>query len=104
MPASLHHAAADKPETRIFDYQGSRIAVCSEGCEWVFKNWPAAYGGRKRSGACTTAGTSPRHRQARTTPGSGRTLVGQPGIGLKRMWTIDDIRRLNYEVKDPLQS
>jgi hypothetical protein len=34
----------------------------------------------------------------------GQTLVGQPGIDLKRMWTIDDIRRLNYEVKDPLRS
>jgi methane monooxygenase component A alpha chain/propane monooxygenase large subunit len=34
----------------------------------------------------------------------GKTLVGQPSIDLKRMWTIDDIRRLNFEVKDPLQS
>ena len=34
----------------------------------------------------------------------GKTLVAQPSIDLKRMWTIDDIRRLNFEVKDPLQS
>jgi methane monooxygenase component A alpha chain/propane monooxygenase large subunit len=32
----------------------------------------------------------------------GQTLIGQPALNLKRMWTIDDIRKLKYEVKDPL--
>jgi methane monooxygenase component A alpha chain/propane monooxygenase large subunit len=32
----------------------------------------------------------------------GKTLIGQPSIDSDRMWTIDDIRRLGYEVKDPL--
>jgi hypothetical protein len=32
----------------------------------------------------------------------GKTIIGQPGIDLKRMWTIDDLRKCNLEVKDPL--
>jgi hypothetical protein len=32
----------------------------------------------------------------------GKTLIGQPSIEQERLWTIDDIRRLRYEVKDPL--
>ena len=95
----------DKAETRIFDYEGTRIAVCSEGCEWIFKNWPTAYGSRKQFWSLyhgwDLADVILKLGLVRE---DGKTLVGQPSIDLKRMWTIDDIRRLKYEVKDPLQS
>jgi methane monooxygenase component A alpha chain/propane monooxygenase large subunit len=29
-------------------------------------------------------------------------LIGQPTVDQERLWTIDDIRRLKYEVRDPL--
>ena len=32
----------------------------------------------------------------------GKTLIGQPLLDMERMWTIDDIRKLGYEIKDPL--
>jgi len=32
----------------------------------------------------------------------GKTLIGQPALDLDRLWTIDDIRAIGYEVKDPL--
>jgi len=95
----------DNPETRIFDYNGSRIAVCSEGCEWVFRNWPVAYSGRKQFWSLYHGrDLADVILELGLVREDGKTLVGQPGIDLKRMWTIDDIRRLNYEVKDPLQS
>jgi hypothetical protein len=34
----------------------------------------------------------------------GKTLMGQPTLDQERMWTIDDIRRLGYEIKDPMKS
>jgi methane monooxygenase component A alpha chain/propane monooxygenase large subunit len=35
----------------------------------------------------------------------GRTLIGQPTLDPnQRMWTVDDIRRIGYTVKDPLQA
>ena len=32
----------------------------------------------------------------------GKTLIGQPALDLERLWTIEDIRRLKYAIKDPL--
>ncbi len=32
----------------------------------------------------------------------GKTLIGQPHLNARRMWTINDIRALHYEIKDPL--
>jgi len=95
----------DVAETRIFDYNGKRIAVCSEWCEWIFKNWPTAYGTRKQFWenyhGWDLADVVLDLGYIRE---DGRTLIGQPSIDLKRMWTIDDIRKLHYEIKDPLQS
>ncbi|MDQ2959430.1 MAG: methane monooxygenase [Candidatus Dormibacteraeota bacterium] len=95
----------DKTETRIFDHDGKRIAVCSEGCEWIFKNWPTAYGAREQFWSLyhgwDLADVILKLGLVRE---DGKTLIGQPSLDVKRMWTIDDIRRLNFEVKDPLQS
>ena len=33
----------------------------------------------------------------------GKTLIAQPHLNLEHMWTIDDIRRLHYEIKNPLR-
>ena len=32
----------------------------------------------------------------------GKTLIGQPHFDLDRMWTIDDIRAIGWELKYPL--
>jgi hypothetical protein len=32
----------------------------------------------------------------------GRTLIGQPALDLDRLWTVDDIRAVGYEVTDPM--
>jgi hypothetical protein len=34
----------------------------------------------------------------------GKTLIGQPALDLKRLWTIADIRRLKYAIKDRMQA
>ena len=34
----------------------------------------------------------------------GKTLMGQPHLNADRLWTLDDIRKLEYEVKDPLRA
>jgi len=95
----------DKPETRIFDYDGQRIAVCSEGCEWVFKKWPTAYAGRKQFWSLFDGwDLADVILELGLVREDGKTLVGQPSIDLKRRWTVDDIRRLHYEVKDPLRA
>jgi len=95
----------DAAETRIFSHEGQRVAVCSEGCEWVFRNWPTAYAGRRQFWSLFDGwDLADVILELGLVREDGRTLVGQPGIDLKRMWTVDDIRRLGYEVKDPLRA
>jgi len=95
----------DQNEMRIVEYGGSRFAVCSEGCEWIFTRWPEAHAHRKsfweRYHGWDLADVILDLGFVRP---DGRTLIGQPTIDQERLWTIDDIRRLRFEVKDPLQS
>lgn len=95
----------EAPETRILEHDGRRFAVCSEGCAWIFQREPAVYTG------CSTwwehfhgmnlADVILHLGYVRP---DGKTLMAQPHLGAERMWTIDDIRRLDYVVQDPLAS
>jgi alkene monooxygenase alpha subunit len=93
------------PETRIFDHEGKRYAVCSEGCDWIFQlnpkiytgcaNWWERFDGMDLADVILALGY--------VRP-DGKTLIGQPHLNHERMWTIDDIRKIGYEVKDPLRT
>jgi methane monooxygenase component A alpha chain/propane monooxygenase large subunit len=93
----------DQNELRMVSVAGRTFAVCSEGCEWILKKWPTAYTGRKQFWAryhgWDLADVILDLGYVRP---DGKTLIGQPSIEQERLWTIDDIRRLRYEVKDPL--
>lgn len=94
----------DEPETVIIDHGGKRYAVCSEGCEWIFKlnptiytgcdNWWERFHGEDLADVIQWLGYV---RE------DGKTLMGQPHLNAERMWTLDDIRKLKYEIKDPLR-
>lgn len=94
----------DQNEFRMVSVAGGKFAVCSEGCEWILTRWPKAYTGRKqfwsRYHGWDLADVILDLGYIRP---DGKTLIGQPLIEQERLWTIDDIRRLRYEVKDPLR-
>lgn len=95
----------DANAMRLVETYGKTVAVCSEGCEWIFNTWPDAYRhraslweryhGRDLADMITDLGLL---------RADGKTLIGQPLLNMDRMWTIDDIRRIGYEVRDPMQS
>ena len=80
-----------------------KFARCSEGCEWIFANWPRVYPSRKqfweRYHGWDLADVILDLGYVRP---DGKTLIGQPALDLERLWTIEDIRRLKYAIKDPL--
>lgn len=94
----------DQNEFRMVSVKGEDYAVCSEGCEWILSKWPAAYVSRKQFWA-------PYHGwdladvilDLGYVRPDGKTLIGQPTVNQERLWTIDDIRALRYEVKNPLK-
>jgi methane monooxygenase component A alpha chain/propane monooxygenase large subunit len=93
----------DRSEIRVFEHGGRMIAVCSEGCDWIFHRWPRAYEGRqsfwRKYHGWDLADVILDLGYVRP---DGVTLMGQPSVSLERLWTIDDIRRIGFEVKDPL--
>jgi methane monooxygenase component A alpha chain/propane monooxygenase large subunit len=95
----------DDSEMRIVEHGGRRFALCSEGCEWIFGRWPQAYSERprfwERYDGWELADVVLDLGYVRP---DGRTLIGQPTVDLEpgEIWTIDDLRRVQYEVKDPL--
>ena len=94
----------DQSEYRLVSIQGANYAACSEGCEWILKTWPTAYTGRKQFWAryhgWDLADVILDLGYVRP---DGKTLIGQPTVSQDRLWTIDDMRRLRYQVKDPLR-
>ena len=76
----------DAPETRIFYDDGKRYAVCSEGCEWIFKlnpkiytgcsNWWERFDGMDLADVILALGDVRPY---------GKTLMGQPHLNPDRM-------------------
>ncbi len=93
----------DISESRITELDGKRYAVCSEQCEWILQKWPAVYAGRRqwteRYHGWDLADVILDLGYVRP---DGKTLIGQPSLDLGRLWTLDDIRKLQYEVRNPL--
>ncbi len=93
----------DINEGRITEIDGKRYAVCCEPCEWILRKWPAVYTGRRqwteRYHGWDLADVILDLGYIRP---DGKTLIGQPSLDLDRLWTIEDIRNLNYEVRNPL--
>jgi methane monooxygenase component A alpha chain/propane monooxygenase large subunit len=93
----------DINEARVFELNGRTYACCSEGCEWILRTWPEAYGHRRQVWAKYHGwDLADMILDLGLVRRDGRTLIGQPLINMERMWTIDDIRALGYEIKDPL--
>ena len=95
----------DINEARIVELDGKKYACCSEGCEWILRTWPEAYRQAQAVlGQVPRLGPRRHDHRPRAAPCRRKHLIGQPLLEMERMWTIDDIRRLDYEVKDPLQA
>nr|BBD49902.1 alkene monooxygenase alpha-subunit [Alteromonadaceae bacterium PE-TB08W] len=98
------YPALDINEFRLIDIKGKQYPTCSEGCEHILKKYPDAYTHRKQFWAkyhdWDLADVILDLGYIRP---DGKTLIGQPTVAEdQKMWTIDDIRRLQVGIKDPL--
>lgn len=83
---------------------GHKFALCGPQCERLFDREPHRYEQHTtwytRYHGWSVADVIRDHGLIRP---DGKTLVGQPSLDPKKMWTIDDIEKLNLEIRDPLQ-
>jgi hypothetical protein len=93
----------DISEIHIEQYAGRNHAFCSDICQSMFRKEPDRYCnhvnfGEKFNG-WSLADVVVELGLLRQ---DGKTLIGQPHLNMEKMWTIDDIRAVGYEIKYPL--
>lgn len=95
----------DISTARIKSYGGKRHAFCSDACEFIFDEDPQRYLGY-RTWYEIFDGYSLDEYVVKNglLRADGKTLIAQPSLDWDKMWTIDDIRALNYEIKNPLDA
>ncbi len=95
----------DISTARIREHNGRKIAFCSEACEWTFNLEPRRYQSYvhlyEKFDGWNLADVI---RYLGYIRPDGKTLIAQPSLRRDcRMWTIDDIERVGYEIKNPLE-
>ena len=92
----------DASTGRSVEYGGKQYVACSEGCEDIFRHEPEHYLGFKGFYELYDGyDLADVIRDLGYLREDGKTLIAQPVLDPKRMWTVDDIRRCQYEVKAP---
>jgi hypothetical protein len=83
-------------------HEGKRFIFCSEGCQEIFFNEPQHYQGFQsfldRYDGYELSDVT---RDLGFVREDGKTLIAQPTLDMKRMWTLDDIKRCDYVVQKP---
>ncbi len=96
----------DLADARVVrDTAGRKHALCSEPCESLFREAPERYQSATWLELYDGVGLDEYIERVGLLRSDGRTLVGQPHLGTdeQRLWTLDDIRRLGVEIRDPLR-
>lgn len=83
-------------------HDGKRFVFCSAGCQEIFLNDPKHYQGfqgflDRYDGFELSEVT----RDMGFVREDGKTLIAQPTLDAKRMWTLEDVRRCDYVVQKP---
>jgi methane monooxygenase component A alpha chain/propane monooxygenase large subunit len=90
-------------DLHIEQYGGRNHAFCSTVCRDIFHRAPEQYMGHVNFGerfhGWDLADVIVEMGLLRE---DGKTLIGQPHLNLEKMWTIDDIRDIGWELKYPL--
>jgi hypothetical protein len=103
MPCAFPHPGINS--IRIVPYNGKPLAFCSYPCEEIFNQNPTRYlSMRAFDDIFHGVGLDEYIVKNGLLRADGKTLVAQPHVRDDLpMWTIDDIRRCNVEIIDPLQ-
>jgi hypothetical protein len=96
----------DRADSRVVrDTAGRKHAFCSEPCEHLFRAGPERYQSQTWLELYDGMELADYIEHVGLLRPDGKTLVGQPHLltDEKQLWTLDDIRRLGIEIRDPLQ-
>ena len=93
----------DITTARIKEFGGMRHAFCSDACEFIFDEDPQRYLGYKTFYELYEGYSLEEYIiETGSLRADGKTLLAQPSLDDTKLWTLNDIRALNYEIKNPL--
>lgn len=93
----------DISTARVKEHDGRKHAFCSQACEEIFTEAPHRYLAAPNFLEIYDGyGLDEYIREAGLLRADGRTLLGQPSLNEERMWTIDDIRPLGIQIRNPV--
>jgi methane monooxygenase component A alpha chain len=104
MPVNLPRP--DLTTRRIYrDLAGRKHAFCSAPCELLFRAGPERYRAATWWELHDGKGLVEYVERAGLVRADGRTLIGQPHLHTEErwLWTLDDLRRVDTELRDPLR-
>ncbi len=88
---------------RMKQHEGKTEAFCSAPCEEIFDEDPQRYMGYKTFYELFGGYSLGRYiRENGLLRADGKTLIAQPSLDSDKMWTIDDIEKTGFEIRDPL--
>lgn len=95
----------DISDARAMEYAGKLRAFCSGECERIFNEDPQRYLGYKTMWELYDGYSLDEYIvENKLVRADGKTLLAQPSLDWEKMWTVDDIRKWEYEIKDPMRS
>ncbi|ETZ44711.1 monooxygenase [Mycobacterium avium] len=97
----------DINEVRFFvSSQGRRLAFCSDGCEHIYRQSPQRFNGLTWYELNHGVELWRYIETKGLLRSDGKTLMGQPHVHTDEewLWTIDDIKRMDVVIADPLQA
>ena len=102
MPCALPRPDIATMRVRMIDDR--KHAFCSEACEHIFLEEPHRYlGNPTLFEEFDGVDMADFIEQGGFLRADGKTLIAQPTLKRDRQWTIDDIRALKIELRDPLR-
>jgi hypothetical protein len=95
----------DNSTVRIAVHDNRPTAFCSEACQTIFVHEPGRYLGAATFDAIWH-GTTIEEFVVKNglVRADGTTLVAQPHLEDEHMWTLQDIRRVDCAIEDPLRA
>lgn len=94
----------DNCHGRVRTHEGRLHAFCSDACEFIFGESPQRYLHAKAFDEIYDGWSlSEFIRKNGLLRADGKTLLAQPHLDRDRMWTIEDIDAIDFEIKNPLR-
>lgn len=92
----------DISKERACQHGDDTFIFCSDGCQEIFMAEPEHYQGYKNFyDLYEEKELSEVIQELGFVREDGKTLMAQPELEPKRLWTLDDIRKIDYVVKRP---